>query len=109
MLSQRALCRFGILLCSYASAEKQRMSETRRQLDESAMGGLPEFTEPRMASIPEGWFTMGSENGRDDERPAHRVWIDRLALAVYQVTRAEYAFFLRETRRAAPPFWNDPN
>jgi formylglycine-generating enzyme len=85
------------------------MCETRRQLEESALRAIAQFTEPRMATIPEGWFTMGSENGRDDERPAHRVWIDRLELGIYQVTRAEYAYFLRETRRAAPPFWDHPN
>ena len=62
-----------------------------------------------MATIPEGWFTMGCENGRDDEQPAHRVWIDRFELGIHQVTRAEYAYFLREARRAAPPFWEDPN
>src|SRR5207302_9469586 len=62
-----------------------------------------------MATIPEGWFTMGSENARDDERPPHRVWIDRFELGICQVTRAEYAQFIAETRRAAPPFWNDPN
>ena len=85
------------------------MSETRRQLEDGLVQGIAQFAEPRLATIPEGWFTMGSETGRDDERPAHRVWIDRLALAIYQVTRAEYACFLQETRRAAPPFWKDPN
>jgi formylglycine-generating enzyme required for sulfatase activity len=85
------------------------MSETRRQLDESAIQGSAQFAEPRVAAIPEGWFTMGCDNGRDDERPAHRVWIDRFALGIYQVTRAEYIYFLRETRRPAPPFCDDPN
>lgn len=85
------------------------MSETRRQLEEISIRGASQFLEPRMAAIPEGWFTMGCDNGRDDERPAHRVWVDRFALGIYQVTRAEYAYFLREARRAAPPFWEDPN
>jgi formylglycine-generating enzyme required for sulfatase activity len=62
-----------------------------------------------MAVIPEGWFAMGCEDGRDDEKPVHRVWIDRFELCAYQVTRAEYAHFLRGSRRAAPPFWDDPN
>jgi len=62
-----------------------------------------------MAAIPEGWFAMGSENGRDDEKPVHRVWIDRFELGIHQATRAEYAHFLSETRRAPPPFWNDPD
>ena len=85
------------------------MSETRRQFEFRAIREPAQFTEPRMATIPEGWFTMGSENARDDERPPHRVWIDRFELGICQVTRAEYAQFIAETRRAAPPFWNDPN
>jgi formylglycine-generating enzyme len=85
------------------------MSETRRQFENEAIHKGAQFVEPRMAAIPEGWFTMGCENGRDDERPAHRVWIDGFALGIYQVTRAEYARFLSETLRDAPPFWDDPN
>ena len=67
------------------------------------------FAEPRMTPIPEGWFGMGCDAGRDDEKPAHRVWVDAFAMAVCQVTRAEYALFLAATSRAAPPFWNDAN
>jgi formylglycine-generating enzyme len=85
------------------------MSETRRQMEEGATREVAQCGEPRTAVIPAGWFVMGCENGRDDEKPAHRVWIDRLELGIYQVTRAEYARFLEETRRAAPPFWGDPN
>ncbi|HYT07275.1 MAG TPA: SUMF1/EgtB/PvdO family nonheme iron enzyme [Rugosimonospora sp.] len=85
------------------------MSETARQLEESTIRVALQFAEPRVAAIPAGWFTMGYANGRDDERPVHRVWVDRFELCIYQLTRAEYAYFLRETRRAAPPFWDDPD
>ena len=85
------------------------MAETQRQPQEITARAASRFTEPRLASIPEGWFAMGCENGRDDERPVHRVWIDRFELGIYQVTRAEFASFLGETRRAAPPFWDDPD
>ena len=56
---------------------------------------------PRMVTIPAGWFLMGSEVGQDNERPIHRVWIDAFQLAAHQVTNADYAEFLRseETRR----------
>jgi len=85
------------------------MSETRRQFEGEVIRAAPRLAEPRLATIPEGWFAMGSENGRDDEKPVHRVWIDRFELGVHQVTRAEYAHFLGETCRAAPPFWDEPN
>jgi formylglycine-generating enzyme required for sulfatase activity len=85
------------------------MSETQHQFEEGGIRAGSRFAEPRMAAIPEGWFAMGCESGRDDEKPVHRVRIDRFELAIYQVTRAEYAHFLGETRRAAPPFWDDAN
>jgi formylglycine-generating enzyme required for sulfatase activity len=67
------------------------------------------FIEPVMRSIPEGWFWMGCADGRDDERPVHRVWVDAFKLAAYQVTNAEYACFLETTRHPKPPSWDDSN
>lgn len=61
-----------------------------------------------MIPIPAGWFTMGCETGRDDEKPTHRVWVDAFEIASHQTTRAEYAQFLAATGRAAPPFWREP-
>jgi sulfatase modifying factor 1 len=63
--------------------------------------------EPNVAPIPPGWFVMGSDEGRDDEQPVHRVWIDDLALAVVPVTNAEYVRFVDATAHSAPPMWND--
>lgn len=47
-----------------------------------------------MVRIPGGTYTIGTERGRPDERPAHQValepfWIDR-----YEVTNAEFVRFL---------------
>jgi formylglycine-generating enzyme required for sulfatase activity len=36
---------------------------------------------------------MGSEDGADDERPVHRVWLDAFEIATTQVTNREYAAF----------------
>src|SRR5580704_13880356 len=68
-----------------------------------------ESVEPRTVSIPGGWFSMGCEAGRDDEKPVHRIWVDSFEMAACQVTRAEYAVFLAATGRPAPPFWEEPN
>jgi formylglycine-generating enzyme len=65
--------------------------------------------EPKLITIPEGWFLMGSSNGQDCEQPVHRVWVDSFALCATQVTNAEYAFFLRATQSPCPPFWSDGN
>jgi formylglycine-generating enzyme len=63
---------------------------------------------PAMARIPEGWYRMGCDAGRDDEKPAHRVWVDAFELAVCQTTNRDYAVFLGSTGRRPPPTWNDP-
>ena len=65
--------------------------------------------EPVTRRIPEGWFTMGCDAGRDDEKPEHRVWVDAFELAAFQTTNAEYGRFLRDTRHPLPPFWDDPS
>jgi formylglycine-generating enzyme len=67
------------------------------------------FIEPILVCIPSGWFLMGSENGQDNERPVHRVWIDEFNLAACQVTNAEYSSFLVSAGITPPPFWSDLN
>lgn len=64
--------------------------------------------EPVMANIPEGWFSMGCEIGRDDEKPVHRVWVDAFEFAAYQVTNEEYACFIAATHYPLPLCWDDP-
>jgi len=72
-------------------------------------GAEAQFIEPVMVRIPEQWFCMGCETGRDDEKPTHRVWVDSFALAAYQVTNAEYRHFLDGTSASPPPCWTDSN
>jgi formylglycine-generating enzyme len=67
------------------------------------------IVEPEMVRIPEGWFWMGCESGRDDEKPVHRVWVDAFDLAAHQLTNAEYACFLAATNCPPPPCWTDSN
>ena len=60
---------------------------------------------PPFALIPSGYFGMGSDDGSDDERPVHRVWVDAFELAVYPVTCGEYAAFLAATGHEQPRDW----
>ncbi len=60
-------------------------------------------------TIPGGWFLMGNDRGRTDERPAHRVWVDSFALAVHPVTRGEYVTFLDATGHDLPREWDAPS
>jgi sulfatase modifying factor 1 len=52
---------------------------------------------------------MGSEDGQDNERPVHRVWVDGFQLAECQVTNGDYARFVQATGAEGPPLANDPN
>lgn len=47
-----------------------------------------------MVRIPAGPFMMGSNQGRDDERPAHTVTLAAFEIDRLQVTNAEFADFL---------------
>jgi formylglycine-generating enzyme required for sulfatase activity len=64
---------------------------------------------PITAPIPDGEFLMGCDQGRDEEKPVHRVWVDAFEMAVHQVRNRDYACFLESTRHPAPPQWNDSN
>jgi formylglycine-generating enzyme required for sulfatase activity len=49
-----------------------------------------------LAYIPEGEFTMGSEDGNFDEKPAHIVFLDAYWMDQNEVTNAMFALFLSE-------------
>jgi formylglycine-generating enzyme required for sulfatase activity len=43
-----------------------------------------------MVLVPEGVFTMGSDEGKADEKPAHQVYLDTYYIDKYEVTNALY-------------------
>ena len=60
------------------------------------------------ATIPGGWFYMGSNEGQRDEQPVHEVWVDTFEMGIYPVTRQEYAEFVAATGRTLPREWDNP-
>jgi formylglycine-generating enzyme required for sulfatase activity len=64
--------------------------------------------EPACAIIPAGDFLMGCEQGRDDEQPAHPVWVDAFEMAIYQARNRDFEIFMQATGHPAPPNWNLP-
>ena len=64
---------------------------------------------PPCALVPAGDFLMGCDQGRDEERPAHRVWVGPLEMAVYQVRNLDFAVFMQATAHPAPPNWGQPD
>ncbi|MGH9308690.1 MAG: formylglycine-generating enzyme family protein [Vicinamibacterales bacterium] len=63
---------------------------------------------PDLVRIPSGVFLMGSDEGDDDERPAHRVRLDEFCIGAQPVTNAEYARFVRATGRRVPGLYELP-
>ena len=46
---------------------------------------------PVCLAVPAGSYLMGCEQGRDEEKPVHRVWVDAFEMAVYQTRRRDFA------------------
>jgi formylglycine-generating enzyme required for sulfatase activity len=63
---------------------------------------------PELALIPAGEFVMGSDDGEEDERPAHPVHVDDFFIARQPVTHGEYARFVRDTGHRAPAIYELP-
>ncbi|MBF8305626.1 MAG: hypothetical protein HW398_814, partial [Acidobacteria bacterium] len=55
----------------------------------------PQTSAPtEMITVPAGRFTMGSDDGPADERPAHPVELAAFAIDRFPVTNAQFAAFL---------------
>ena len=63
------------------------------------MNAIPEIVE-----LPEGFFLMGCEQGQENERPVHRVWLDGFGIGRFPVTNREYEVFAAQTQISPPPF-----
>jgi len=65
------------------------------------LGGAP------MVMIPAGPFTMGSDDGPHNERPAHTGTLDAYSIDRYEVTLSLYRKFLEEGKHESPHTWDD--
>jgi sulfatase modifying factor 1 len=66
--------------------------------------------EPELVEIKGGFFMMGSDEGPDDEKPAHEVWVDSFLIARFTITNHEYEIFVKASKYpVALPFGKDPN
>ena len=66
-----------------------------------------------MVRVPEGVFVMGTEDGLDDERPVHQVFIDEFLIDKFEVTNSKYSAYVEATGSSAPVYavsdgFNDP-
>jgi sulfatase modifying factor 1 len=63
---------------------------------------------PRFVRVPAGEFTMGADDGDEDERPAHRVQLDSFCISVHPITNDQYAEFVRGTGHPPPAVYELP-
>ncbi|CAM2790854.1 ergothioneine biosynthesis protein EgtB [Prescottella defluvii] len=64
----------------------------------------------REAVIPAGEFTMGTSDDRwalDNERPAHRVYVEEFAIDTAPVTNGDYARFIDDGGYRRRELWSD--
>ncbi len=61
------------------------------------------FVDADWVEVPGGEYLMGQDDGRAEERPAHRVRVGAFLLCRHQVTNAEYDRFVLATGRAPSP------
>ena len=50
----------------------------------------PNVPAMELVKIPAGQFTMGSDNGDNDEKPPHRVQLSAFSIGKYEVTQAQW-------------------
>jgi formylglycine-generating enzyme required for sulfatase activity len=55
-----------------------------------------------MVLVPAGEFTMGSDEGDDDEQPVHRVFLDSFYLDTFEVTNGRFAKFVTAIQSEPP-------
>jgi len=60
-----------------------------------------------MVLIPAGTFMMGSDDGDEDEKPVHQVYIDAFYMDKFEVTVAQYQHFINATRHRKPDHWEE--
>ncbi|MDX9955950.1 MAG: SUMF1/EgtB/PvdO family nonheme iron enzyme [Anaerolineae bacterium] len=97
------------------TAQVQRRAAAAEALGKIESGGygaqpafwtLP-YGEPVWVEILAGEFWMGSEQITDDEKPIHRVYLDRYWIAKTPVTNAQYRFFVEANGHQAPGHWEN--
>jgi formylglycine-generating enzyme required for sulfatase activity len=61
-------------------------------------------TNIKLISIPGGTFLMGSENGADDEKPVHEVFIAPFQIGIFPITNKQFAEF--DANHKPPPHFD---
>ncbi len=87
-------------------------AEALAQVESGTFGAQPAFWTlpwgvPVFVEVPAGEFWMGSERGDSDEKPLHKVHLDRYWIARVPVTNAQYHIFVEDAQHHAPSHWEN--
>jgi formylglycine-generating enzyme required for sulfatase activity len=102
-----------------AAEEEKRLADEKKAKEELAIAAAlaeekriaranAHYVEPVMILIKAGSFTMGSDDGNEDEKPPHTATIDKdFYIGRFEVTNVEYKEFIRATKKKTmiPPNW----
>ena len=103
---RHALLTFMICISCAASSHAQllpeKSSKAKPQPKRTRTGSRPVVEEPELVLVPAGEFRMGSDQGGEDERPLHRVYVSEFYISEYPVSNAEYKSFVDSTGHRPP-------
>ncbi len=74
----------SILVLAWTSVEIGQQEKTDRLVEISEKDGM------ELVFVPEGEFIMGSDQGADDEKPLHKVYLDSFWIDKTEVTNSMY-------------------
>jgi formylglycine-generating enzyme required for sulfatase activity len=87
----------GVTYFQSGNIEQEALANEQAYLDLIKEQALKDPADT-MVEIPTGTFAMGSENGRENEKPRHMVRVAGFMLSDHEVTFAEYDKFVAESR-----------
>jgi formylglycine-generating enzyme len=68
--------------------------------------GVGVIVHPPMVYVPAGTYTVGSDSGEFNERPAHGVTVEAFYIDKFEVTNAMFLQFIQMTGRPVPNRWS---
>jgi eukaryotic-like serine/threonine-protein kinase len=60
-----------------------------------------------MVYVPGGEFLMGRDDGKETEKPAHKVSVQPFFIDAFETTNEKYAEFVKATNHKPPPEWEN--
>jgi formylglycine-generating enzyme required for sulfatase activity len=87
MIPRKIPLALSVTLAALATLSCKRAESPR------SVSQLPTITSSsgvELVLVPAGYFEMGSRQGKEDEKPVHKVWLDSFLIDRHEVTQAEY-------------------